>query len=383
MKILELGKFYPPYKGGIETLLALFCEGFVRRGHTVDCVVANSGPRTIHEVIRNVRVHRMASLGTAASLSLAPGYLNAARRWAPDLIHVHAPNPLGDLACWIAPRDCPMVLTYHSDVIRQSGLMRIYAPLLRWFLGRVDRVVVATPAHIDHSPWLPAVRSKCRVIPFGIDPGPFELTPVLESAAAGFRSRVGDPSLPVVLVIGRLVGYKGHAVLLRAARQVAARFWIVGTGPLEAGLRQQVRESGLGDRVQFWGEVPEFDRTALLHACELLALPSVTRAEAFGLVQVEAMLCGKPVVSTRLDSGVPWVNLDGKTGLVVPPEDDAALALALNTLLSKPDLADQLGRAGRSRAYSEFTAQVMIDRYAQLFDELIGPPNPGTRANFS
>ena len=369
MKLLELGKFYPPHRGGMESLLQSWCRGFAARGAEVECVVANQACSTVHEQPDGVRVHRLAALGALWSISLCPAYVGATRRYPADLWHAHFPNPLADLACWAGSRRTPLVLHYHSDIIRQAGAMWCYGPLLRWLLGRASRIVVATPPQIDASPWLSAYRAKCRVIPFGIDLQRFAANASREEAVAKLRRGTGGR--PVLLTIGRLVGYKGHRYLLEAARTLDAVVWLVGEGPLRSTLESDVRTWGLADRVVFWGDLPDAQVVELLHACDAFVLPSITANEAFGLVQVEAMACGKPVVSCQLASGVPYVNRHGVTGLVVPPADAEALAAALQLLLRNPELRFKLGAAARGRAHTEFAETVMLDRYWDLLREVV------------
>ena len=371
MRILELGKFYPPHHGGMETLLRVWSEGFARLGARVDCVVANDAPRTVHEDLNGVCVHRLTSYGTLFSTSVCPGYLDGARRYPADLWQAHFPNPLADVACLRGDRSTPLVLTYHSDVIRQAFLMRFYRPLMQRLLERASCITVATPQHIEFSPWLGPYRDKCEVIPFGINLARLEHSPAVAAAEEALRREAGGR--PIVLTIGRLVGYKGQTHLIAALRELDATLWLVGTGPLEQELRNQVAALGLADRVRFWGAVAEERLPALLHACDVFALPSVTPNEAFGLVQVEAMACGKPVVSCALRSGVPFVNQDGVTGLIVPPGEAGALAVALRRLIGNDALRACLGEAGRKRAWQEFEESVMLGRYWRLFERLTVP----------
>ena len=368
MRILELGKFYPPYHGGMETLLRVWSEGFVQLGDEVDCVVANDTARTIHEELAGVRVHRLASWGSLFSTSLCPAYLGSTRRYPADLWHAHFPNPLADVACLRGDRTIPLVLTYHSDVIRQASLMRLYAPLMHRLLARATRIVVATPKHIECSPWLGAFQDKCEVIPFGLDLRRLEPSAETTRAAEALRQEAGPR--PVALTIGRLVGYKGQCHLIAAMRDLDALLWLVGTGPLEADLRRQAATLGIADRVRFWGAVEEARLPVLLQACDVFVLPSITPNEAFGLVQVEAMACAKPVISCDLPSGVPFVNQDGITGLIVPPADAGALAVALRRLFGDDGLRTRLGKTGRERARHEFEESVMLHRYRRLFEQL-------------
>ena len=369
MRILELGKFYLPHHGGIETLLRSWCEGFVRQGAQVDCVVANDAARTCHEVIHGVRLHRHASWGMVASTSICPAYIGSTRRYPADLWHAHFPNPLADLACLAGPRSTPLVLSYHSDVIRQARWLACYRPLLRRLLERASRIVVATPRHLEFSPWLGAYRAKCEVIPFGIDLTRYSGTEATQSAVAELRRSASGR--PVLLTIGRLVGYKGQRYLIEAARQLDAEIWLVGTGPLEAELQALAGACQVRERIRFWGAVEEARLPVLLQACDVFVLPSISPNEAFGIVQVEAMACGKAVVSCELPSGVPYVNQHEVTGLVVPPADAAALAAALRRLLADAALRTRLGEAGRQRARAEFEESLMITRYERLFENLL------------
>jgi glycosyltransferase involved in cell wall biosynthesis len=359
MKILELGKFYPPVRGGIETLLKSMCEGFVRKGAEVECVVTNDRAQTIAEKINGVQIRRIASFGSILSTSIAPGYVRASRSSNAKIWHTHFPNPLADLAILSAPADVRIVITYHSDIIRQSGLMRFYGPLLQKCLDRADKIVVASPRHIEFSPWLHPRRDKCLVIPFGID-------------TSRFVGRGPPPpqDRPILLTVGRMVGYKGHRWLIEAMKKVNATLWIIGTGPLEAELRAQATDSGLSDRIQFLGNVSDDDLPNYYNNCDIFVLPSITPNEAFGIVQLEAMACGKPVISCDLKSGVPWVNQHEITGLVVPPQNADVLAAAINKLASNPTLSSTFGQAGRARVQAEFTEARMIDRYYSLFQEL-------------
>jgi glycosyltransferase involved in cell wall biosynthesis len=375
VKILELGKFYAPERGGIETLLKLWAEGFAAAGDEVRCVVAGRSLRTVREWMAGVQVERLASFGMALSTSLCPTYPLAVRRIRADVIHGHTPNPLVDLASLLAPRRTPVVLSWHSDVIRQKTAMKFYAPLQRAMLRRADAVVVATPAHFEFSPWLQEFSAKIRVIPFGLDLRRFDASPRILAAAAVKRAQARLPR--VLLNLGRLVGYKGQRYAIEALRDVPdTELWIGGTGPLDAELRTLAATCGVADRVRFLGDIEDDELPAWFHACDAFVFPSITPNEAFGLVLVEAMACGKPLIACQLKSGVPWVCRDGVNGLTVPPQDAKALAAALNRLLSDPVLSGHLGSGGRKLAHEEFSAPVMVSRYRELFSGLIARTGP-------
>ena len=380
MRILELGKFYPPERGGIETLLRQFSEGFVEHGAQVDCVVGR-GPTFTGSILesgdsiqRGVHVHRLRTFGEFLRTSLAPGYLWSARRWPADVIHAHFPNPLSDLACLLAPRRTPIVLSWHSDIcVRQKYMIRSYSPVQKALLRRVDCVVVATPNHLEFSDWLPEFRKKVAVIPFGLDLERFQLSEVQMGRVAELRKAADGRA--ILLNVGRLVGYKGQRHAVEALRDVKnAELWLVGSGPLEAELRGLAAEIGVADRVRFFVDVSDADLPLYFKACDIFVFPSTTAAEGFGLVQVEAMACGKPLVASNVRSGVTYVCSDEVNGLVVPIGNSAALAAALNRLLDSPDLARRLGEVGRARAFSEFSSPVMIQGFMNLFRSLVHQP---------
>jgi rhamnosyl/mannosyltransferase len=366
MKVLQLGKFYFPVVGGIETALKNICESLA---DDVDfqVLVANTRWHTEHEPGR-VGITRVASMGKLLSCSMAPSFPLWTRKFEADLIHVHLANPLAELSALLAHPDIPIVAHFHSDVVRPipGPLRLVYDRFLHAFYRRANCIVVPTPRHIDVSGFVPAYRDKCRVVPFGIPLSRFELD---ESG----RKKVDDlkDGLPTVLFVGRLVHYKGVEVLIRAMEQQNARLWIVGTGPLEQSLRKLAREKGIGDKVMFLGHVPDEELVAYYHACDIFALPSITNQEMFGLVQLEAMACRKPVISTDLPTGVPWVNQHGKTGYCVEPGSVKELSGALAHLLSSRELRDELGEAGRLRVERQFTSEKMAEAMLQVYREVL------------
>jgi rhamnosyl/mannosyltransferase len=364
MKILELGKFYPPVRGGIETLLESMCRGFVTKGAGVRCVVANGDSETVHENRDGISLTRCASYGSVLSTSLCPSYFRETRREDADIWHAHFPNPLADFAVLRSPKSARVVITYHSDIVRQAGVMRVYGRVLQRVLERADRIVVATPRNLEFSPWLQPHHAKVRVIPFGINAGRLTKPSSLPENIARPNGRA------ILLTVGRLVGYKGHRFLIEAMRNLNATLWIVGSGPMEGELRAQVTALSLAERVEFLGDVSDEALPGLYQACDIFVLPSITPNEAFGLVQLEAMVCGKPVVSCDLKSGVPWVNQHEVTGLIVPPGDSAALGAAIRRLETQPAVARHFGEAGRARVLNEFSEQRMVNDYLQLFEEL-------------
>jgi rhamnosyl/mannosyltransferase len=364
VRVVHVGKFYPPeYVGGIETALLTLNDELVRRGVTVSAVVAAVRGPGGEGTVRGVRVVRTGTVATMLSQPLSPSYARRVRAEPGDLLHLHHPNPVAD---WAALRDGrPFVISHHSDIVRQRVLQPLYRPLVHRAYARARRIAVASEQLLASSPELAPFRDRARVIPYGIDARPLAATPAVLARAAELRHSVGDR--PVVLAVGRLVGYKGFDVLVRAVRGLDAAVVIIGTGPEETRLRAIA-----GPEVRLAGRVDGEDLVAWYHACDLFCLPSVTRAEAFGIVLLEAMACGKPLVTTALPTGVSAVNREGSTGLVVPPGEAPALREALGALLSDPARRKVMGDEARAVQSREYTAELMGERYLVLYEEALG-----------
>ena len=259
----------------------------------------------------------------------------------------------------------PVVVTWHADIIRQRLLLPVYGPLQRWLLREAGAIIAPTARHITASNFLPAVAGKCHVIFLGISAAPY-LDPSAVAGGEAMRRAWGDPAR-VVLFVGRLIYYKGLPVLLDAMAGVDGTLILAGEGRDRAALATQASRLGIAGRVRFLGDVAEDELPALYHACDVFVLPSTASTEGFGLVQLEAMACAKPVVSTRLPTGVAVVNRHGVTGLTVPPGDAAALAEALNRLLHDRTLASAYGAMARRRVLGSFSREQMVTDTLALY----------------
>jgi rhamnosyl/mannosyltransferase len=263
------------------------------------------------------------------------------------------------------------LLTYHSDIVRQRNLLRLYRPLLRRTLARAERIIATSPQYIAGSSALRPHRDRCAVVPLSADIERFAQPDPLQ--VAQFRARYPGPLL---LFVGRLRYYKGLHFLLQALPllQTPARLLIVGTGPEAAHLRDLAGQLGIPDRVEFLGDVADTDLPLVYTTADAFVLPSHLRSEAFGIVQVEAQAAGLPVVCCEVGTGTSYVTQHGRTGFVVPPADPPALARAIEVLLANPDLARRMGAAGRARAQAEFSHQRMLERTEQIYREVLACP---------
>jgi rhamnosyl/mannosyltransferase len=367
MRILHLGKYYAPHRGGIETVVETLCRG-ERPAADTQALVLNRANKTIEETLHDVPVRRVASIATLGSVSVAPTLPLWLSRADADVIVLHEPNPMALLAYAIARPRVPLVIWFHCEVIRPKLQYKVfYEPLLQFALRRAVRIVVASPPMVDLPP-LARFKKKCTVIPFGLERARYRLSGVTASRVQAIRANVKSP---IVLFVGRLVPYKGVDVLLDAIKGLDATTVIVGDGPCRVSLMAKAVDTGLGDRVRFVGDISDADLLAWYHACDVFVLPSVTRQEAFGMVQLEAMLCGHPVISTELQTGTSWVNQHERTGIVVKPNNVSELRGALERLCGDRELREQFGDAGRKRVIETFSAETMCQATVALYDDVV------------
>lgn len=352
LRVLQVGKYYPPHMGGIETHLQALSTGL--KDHVeLRVVVSNDGPETVRETAEGFPLTR---LGTRIHLSTAPvspGLGREIRAFDPDIVHIHLPGPTAVVQYLASGHRGALVLSHHSDIVRQRLLGAAFSPLLHAALRRASAIIVATQQHIDTSNVLPPYGKKCRIVPYGIDVDEFREDRSVDAAA--IRKRYGAP---LVLAVGRQVYYKGFQYLIRAMSEVQARLLLIGSGPLRADLQREAASSGVEDKVFFLEEVS--DVRPYYQAADVFVLPSVARSEGFGIVQLEAMAARVPVINTDIPSGAPHVSIHGRTGLTVPPADSSALAKAVNALLGDFELRQRLGLAGLNRVRECFTRDGMV-----------------------
>lgn len=363
INVVHVGKFYPPHVGGMESHLETLCRE-LRKTMNVRALVANDARRDEDSIVDGVRVSRLATHFNLAGAPVCATMPWKVRGAAADIVHVHVPNPTGVLAVMASGYKGKIVVTWHSDVVRQRRLAQIFAPIQRRFLSRCSAIIATSPNYLETSPDLASFRSRCHVIPFGIDFDHFRR--VDEHAVQAIHDRYPGPLL---LAVGRMVYYKGFEFLIRAMKQIDAKLLLIGDGPLRASLEREARAAGVADRVVFLGMQP--DVTPYYHACDAFVISSVTRSEAFGIVQLEAMACGKPVVNTDINSGVPFVSLDGVTGITVAPGDVDALRHSINLLLADANLRARYGTAARKRVETEFSRGAMLRRTRDLYDSVL------------
>lgn len=370
-RLLHLYKDCHPVKGGIENHLTELSRAQAALGHDVTVLVAGpAGRRTEVTQEEGVTVVRAKRLATLASTPLSPAFFREAGRLSADIAHLHYPHPPGEIA-WLWKRPAPhAVLAYHCDVVRQKNIMRFYGPLLRRVLSRVDRITVNNPTQMD-LPLLAPFLHKCSVVPLGIDITPFS-PPTPEQHTASRRALTLPEKSDVLLFMGVLRYYKGLGTLIEAMARLPERVTLLvgGDGPMRQEWEKAAQRSPAAERIRFLGRVPDERMATCYHAADVFVLPSNSRAEAYGLVQIEAMACGVPSVCTEVGTGTSWVNLHGETGIVVPPCDPEELGDALLALLNEPDRRRAMGLAARKRVETHFTTGIMVQGYERVYEQI-------------
>jgi glycosyltransferase involved in cell wall biosynthesis len=372
---LHVGKFVPPPYAGIEAHVDTLLRALMPE---VQCtLVAAESPGSRHAApALPYRVLTARSFGTYSSVVMSPGVLAHVRRELKsgrcNLLHTHLPNPWGDAAALACPGDTPVVMTWHSDIVRQQALLKVYRPFQRRALQRADRIVVYTPKHYESSEQLHQIdlASKIASVPIGIDFGRVDAS--LADPQARLRIDAFAAGRPVALTVGRHVYYKGYECLLSAMAQVRsdAVLVMIGTGPLTGALVKQAEEMQIANRLLFLGEVDTGTLAAALHRCDFFCLPSIEPSEAFGIASAEAMACAKPTIVCELHNGVNYLNRDGLTSLTVPPRDVRALADAIDTLALDAGRRDRMGAAANHWVRQEFSVAAMKQGMTKLYESL-------------
>ncbi|MGJ7475807.1 glycosyltransferase family 4 protein [Pseudomonas fulva] len=368
IKVLHFFKtYYPDSMGGIEQVIFQIAEGTQAHGIEPEVLYLSARGAARNEPVANHLTHRakldLHVASTGFSLSAFKDFAELARK--ADIVHFHFPWPYMDLVHFATRLNKPTVVSYHSDIVKQKWLLKLYQPLMNRFFSSVDRIVASSPNYAAHSPVLTQFKDKVSIIPYGLDRSTYPKASA--EKLAYWRQRLGERFF---LFVGALRYYKGLDYLLEAARISGLPVVIMGGGFLEQELRQQASDAGLS-QVQFLGGLPDEDKVALLELCYAFTFPSHLRSESFGISLLEAAMYGKPLISCEMGSGTTFINLADQTGLVVPPRDAPALAQAMQRLWDDPAQAQAMGAAAQQRFEHVFTASAMANAYAELYRSLL------------
>ena len=357
----------PESVGGIEQVIYQLCQSGIAHGIHGEVLTLSANPQPREVMVADHKVHRAKLDIQLASTGFSYSVLKRFRELAAqaDVINYHFPWPFMDLVHFSSAVKKPVVVTYHSDIVRQKNLLRLYSPLMHRFLGQADRIVAASPNYLATSQVLKHYRNKTAVVPYGLDKISYPVP--TDTCVEGWRQRFGERFF---LFVGVMRYYKGLHILLEAAQGTGYPIVIVGAGPLEQELREQAAALGL-DHVHFVGRLGEEDKVALLQLCTAILFPSHLRSEAFGISLLEGAMYGKPMISSEIGTGTSYINIHNETGLVVPPSDPLAFRAAMRTLWDNPLQALAMGQKAALRYEQLFTAEQMSLQMAQIYREVV------------
>ncbi len=376
MKVLQIGKFYP-IRGGVEKVMYDLMFGLAGRHVQCDMLCATTdhhpaGILSFGDYSRLIAMHTEIKL---AATTIAPGMIAKLRQIAAqyDIIHIHHPDPMACLTLFLSGYQGKVVLHWHSDILKQKLLLKFYSMLQDWLIQRADLIVGTSPVYVQDSPFLNKMQHKIDYIPIGVD----KVTPdalKVEQIKEKYKNK------KLIFSLGRLVKYKGYEYLIRAAQHLNEDYQIVigGQGPLYDELRLLKKQLDVENRVELLGFLPDEELAAYYGACDVFCLSSILKTEAFAIVQIEAMSCAKPIISTRIpSSGVSWVNADGYSGLVVDVEDPMAIAQAIRTVTQNKDTYEHLSAGSFNRYESLFTRDKMVNKCLDIYERVLSNRKAG------
>lgn len=370
MKILQLGKAYPPVNlGGVEVVIQLCAEGLNRAGIETDALGVNDKHKySVEQGPFGGKIYRAKLLKKAFSTLFSFHLILCLKKIQKnyDVIHIHSPDPMAGIALFLCRPKSKIVLHWHSDVLRQKLLLKVYNPVLKWLLRRADLVLATSPNYIKGSEYLTKVAYKTKVLPIGIDD-------TVYSGQHKYNLPDGIEGKKIIFSLGRLAYYKGYEYLVKAAYFLPENYVILigGSGNEKQKLLNIIKEYALEKKVFLLGKINDLEKEILFATCDVFALSSIYKTEAYAIVQVEAMKYGKPIVSTRIEgSGVDWVNAHNESGLTVPIENAEVLAKAITTILEDKNLYNKLSFGAKARYTENFTDKLMIQSLMSMYKEL-------------
>ncbi|MBD2214893.1 glycosyltransferase [Nostoc linckia FACHB-104] len=380
-RIIHLSKYYPPDRGGIETHVQILAQTQAALGAEVHVVCVNGFDRqghlstktkTVNDIDGNVQVTRLARVGSFARFDICPELPKKLCQLAKEpnfVLHLHTPNPTMLIALTTLHQRVPLVITHHSDVIKQKVLKYGLRPIEYLIYSQCSRILTTSYLYIEGSKFLRLYRHKLRTLPLGLQSSHY--VQPNQTALAFSNSLKEKYQGPIWLAVGRLVYYKALHIAIEALSLVPGKLIVVGVGPLEQELKTLAQKLGVEDRIVWLGHVSEDELVGAYHAATALWFPSNVRSEGFGLVQVEAMASGCPVINANIPgSGVPWVSRHEQEGITVPINDPIALAKEAKRLLFEPGLRNRLVIGSRKRA-EYFNHVTMAQQSFEFYEEVL------------
>lgn len=373
MKVLQLGRFFPPSTGGIETVMYDITEVLNAYEDVLCDVLCSSKNYTYEENIYDkYKVIRTKSYGVYFSTSITPQMIFKLKEIIKeyDILHIHLPDPMANIVLMLVDSSKQkIILHWHSDIVRQKYLLKVYEPFQDWMMRKADKIIATTPKYIDESKYLQKYKDKCISIPIGIDKN--KLSSDVHEVN---RIREKYKNKRIIFSLGRLVYYKGFEYLIDAAKYLSEDYMILigGSGPLYTKLDSKIKLLKLENNVKLLGRVDDNELGNYYAACDIYCLSSVVKSEAFAIVQIEAMRFSKPIVSTKIEgSGVDWVNKDNESGINVSSKNGKELANAIEKIISDQKLYKKYSQGAKNRFEEHFKREIMVENIYKLYSEIL------------
>jgi len=373
MKILQLGRFFPPSTGGIETVMYDITE-VLNEYEDVWCDVLCSSKNYTYEenIYDKYKVIRTKSYGVYFSTSITPQMIFKLNEIINEyhILHIHLPDPMANIALMLVDSSKQkIVLHWHSDIVKQKYLLKMYEPFQNWMMKKADKIIATTPKYICESKYLQKYKDKCISIPIGIDKNKLNSdTFKVDSIRKTYKNK------KIIFSLGRLVYYKGFEYLIDSAKYLSEDYIILigGSGPLHTKLDNKIKLLKLENKVKLLGRIDDNELGNYYAACDIYCLSSVVKSEAFAIVQIEAMSFSKPIVATKIEgSGVDWVNKNEESGINVNPKNGKELANAIEKIISDQKLYKKYSQGAKNRFEEYFDRKIMVGSIYKLYSELL------------
>ncbi len=368
MRILQIGKFYP-ISGGIEKVMYDIMEGVNK--HSIHCDMLCASTTHKSYIVQFGNIGKIICCGTFVKLfstMISPKmiYTLWKTRNNYDIIHIHHPDPMAVIALFLSGYKKSVVLHWHSDILKQKTMLKLFSPLQKWILKRADIIIGTTPTYIENSYFLKPFLNKAVNIPIGIDKLESDKN-IVNDIKREYKNK------KIIFSLGRLVEYKGYKYLVESAKYLNEDYIILigGTGPLKDKLTNLIVDLNLQNKVKLVGRITDEKLPSYYDACDIFCLSSIWKTEAFAIVQIEAMSYGKPIIATKIEgSGVPWVNAHGISGINVSVESPKEIADAVVYLLSDNKRYDTYSCAAMNRYNTLFRKEIMIEKLISIYNSL-------------
>lgn len=362
-KITHVTRYAYPHIGGIEAVISQINDSLPNEDFEKEVLCCSNTEKSSFE--DGVKYNRCKFLFEFAANTISPEFIWKLSRVNTDVLHYHMPFIFAVIAHFIArPKYKKLYITYHSDIVGYDKIMKPFWFIYKKFIEQADKIHVLSPNIIESSKIINPYKEKCVVIPQGINLEDKSDNEKVNRIKEKYKGR------KILFSLGRLVKYKGFIYGIEAMKKVDNAIYLIGgSGPLKEEFENYIKENQLENKVILLGRVNDEDLDNYYKACDIYLFPSIMQSEAFGIVQLEAMKYGKPVINTSLGTGVNYVSIHNETGLTVEPQNAEELANAINKLLNDDNLRETFGQNAKKRVENIFEINKIKNKYIKLFGD--------------